>query len=420
MHQDNTNDIDFLNYLYRNMWWNSNTLLNSFLSRKSDIEKLNNEKSLDSFIKDLINHIKSFPIESSEKILWRENGLALIEDIILNQEIFKLGILDTEMKEQFFTSTKDFIKASKAFDKNISFEDIGQALRNIWIINIFQKIINEDIKFTMASFGYSMLYPYTDNYLDDTNITLKEKKNFNSRFTKRLQGLDISPINNHEKKVFKLVKYIEEDFERESFKDVYDKLLLIHEGQIKSLTQQDIFSIPYEKDILGISIEKGGTSVLADGYLINGNLTLDEEIFAYGYGFFLQLCDDLQDVKTDLENNHMTIMSQLAKNYPLDLVVNKLINLTIEVIDTSKCFKCENVNELKDLIKLNCVNMILFAIIDSKSFFSKEYIETIKDYLPFSYKYSLNFKKHILKSFKSLKPSYSNTSIEDIILYLIQ
>ncbi|MBU5483707.1 class 1 isoprenoid biosynthesis enzyme [Clostridium sp. MSJ-11] len=264
-----------------------------------------------------------------------------------------------------------------------------------------------------------MLYPYTDNYLDDPSISMEEKRYFNERFSKRLKGEKIKSINCHEEMVYRLVEYIESVFNRDNYKEVYEKLLLIHDGQIKSLMQQEVLSIPYEKDILGISIEKGGASVLVDGYLVNGALTKDEEIFAYGYGFLLQLCDDLQDVSMDLKNNHMTIMSQLAGKYPLDMITNKLINLTINIIDTENCFKGSNKEELKELIKNNCIIMILFSIAHNKKFYSNEYIKTIENFLPFTLSYIDNLKSNLETKFNTLDPTYNNTSIEDILLYLL-
>lgn len=58
------------------------------------------------------------------------------------------------------------------------------------------------------------------------------------------------------------------------------------------------------------------------------------------------------------------------------------------------CFKGENIHELKELIKTNCIMLILFSVILSKEFFSSEYINVIDEYLPFSIKYieSIKFK----------------------------
>ncbi|GAA0724724.1 hypothetical protein GCM10008905_19100 [Clostridium malenominatum] len=405
--------------LYRDIWWEASTEFKLHRKANTYIEKILIETKFNTFIDDIINHIESFPLEIEKREEWKRKGNEYIERAILKEDTFKIGIIDYQMKKKFFKATKDFIKECREFDNDIDYEDIGQAMRNVWIIAIFQKIIGADIKFTKAIFGYSMLYPYTDNYLDDPSVSMEHKKDFNIRLSRRLKGEPIIGVNSHEEKVYKLIECIEAIFKREEYKKVYEKLLLIHAGQIKSLSQQETVSIPYEKDILGISIEKGGASVLVDGYLINGMLTKDEEIFAYGYGFLLQLCDDLQDVKDDLKNSHMTLMSQLAGKYYLDVITNKLINLTIKVVEDAKCFRGDNTQELKNLIKNNCIIMILFAIVNNRDFYSKEYIDLVEKSLPFTLEYIDTIKSKLKNKIDILKPKYCNVALEDIILYLI-
>ena len=413
-------NINYLNELYTNMWWGTSTNLNLNMKKISYLEKIKKEKTLEVFIDKIIKHISEFPKEIEERKLWRAVGNNYIDKIVEVEDTFRLGTLDKKMKEQFFTSTKLFINECRNFDKNIDYNDIGQAMRNVWIVSIFQKVMGREIEFSNAIFGYSMLYPYTDNYLDNIKVTLENKKEFNNRFSKRLMGENIQPKNSYEGEVYKLIKCIEDVFNRKEYPKVYDSLLLIQEGQKKSLYEQESVSTPYERDMLSISIEKGGASVLADGYLVCGELTSEEEIFAYGYGFLLQLCDDLQDVNDDLKNNHMTIISQLANKYDLDKIINKLINITIDIVDTATCFKGENIKELKDLIKDNCITMILFAIVASKEYFSKEYINLISSYLPFTLKYINGIESKIKKKFKVLKPSYNGVEIEDILIYLFE
>lgn len=412
--------VDYLKDLYIKMWWESSVDLNIDMKKSSYLDKKRREKALDLFIDKIIRHIEEFPKDIEERKKWRTLGSKYIDKIIEVEDTFKLGTLDKKMKEQFLKSTKMFIKFCKSFDEDINYADIGQAMRNVWIVNIFQKVMGKDIEFSKAIFGYSMLYPYTDNYLDDVEVSLENKKNFNNRFSKRLKGDSISSKDSHEEKVYELVSCIEEVFSRNDYPKVYEALLLIQEGQKKSLYEQEVSSIPYERDMLSISIEKGGASVIADGYLVCGELSTEEEIFAYGYGFLLQLCDDLQDVKCDLENNHMTIISQLAGKYPLDKVVNKLINIIIEIVDSASCFKGDNIQELKELIKDNCITMLLFAIVSNKEYFTKDYIKYITSYLPFSLSYVDGIETRIKKKFKVLKTSYHQVEVEDILIYLFE
>lgn len=409
-----------LSLYYRNLWWNLSFDFNIDMDIYSEREKKKKEKEFDTLIDKIIKYIESFPQDTRKRKVWRDKGYKYLEKIISTEGIFELGIIDKEMKDKFIKATKEFISASKKFDKNLSYEDIGQAMRNLWIINMLQQAFGEEIKFTNSIFGYSMLYPYTDNYLDSIEVNKDKKIEFNNRFTKRLGGEKIIANNYHEEQVYNLVKLIEDEFDREKSPEVYRSLNLIHNGQINSLRQQEYNSIPYEKDILGISIEKGGASVIVDGNLIRGEMTKSEEMFSWGYGFLLQLGDDLQDIKDDLKNNHTTIMSQLAGKYYLDAIVNKLINLTIKVVDDAECFVCKNANELKELIKNNCIYMILFAIVDNKEYFSQEYLECVKNYLPFTIEFCEKLKENINKKFKNLKKEYQGIDIEDIIMYFLE
>ena len=409
--------MDLINSIYlqcSEQWWKSDRNFKLDMKKYTNEEKKNKEKNLDKYIDLIIKKINEFPKEDNEKGNWEKEFNEIIDNYIESEkETFKLGIINKDIKDDFFKSTKNFIKKAKEFDKNLTYKDIGQAMRNLWIVNILQVAFGEKVQLSKGVFGYSMLYPYTDNYLDNTEINNIEKNKFNNKLEKRLKGEDIKGINSHENFVYKLVSYIEEDFERNNYTEIYKALLSIHKGQIKSLKQQDCLSIPYEEDILGISIEKGGSSVLVDGFLTKGKMNKDEISFCIFYGFLLQLADDLQDIKCDINNKHTTIMSQLAPKYKLDKMANKLINFTIRLLEEENSFKGENTPELKELIKTNCIMLILVSVVLSKEFFSDEYVKVINEYLPFSIKYIENIKFKIRKKFKKLE-------FEDAINYILE
>ena len=399
--------MDLINSIYlkcSEQWWKSNKNFNLDIKKYTKEEKKNKEKNLDKYIDLIINKLNEFPKEDNKKGKWESEFNYIINSLIESEkETFKLGIINKGIKDDFFNSTKSFIREAKFFNESLSYMDIGQAIRNVWIVNILQASFGEKVKLSKAIFGYSMLYPYTDNYLDSVDINNIEKKDFNDRLKRRLKGERIKGKNSYEESVYKLVSKIEEDFEREKYSELYEALHSIHKGQIKSLKQQEGINIPYEEDILGISIEKGGSSVLVDGFLTKGKINKDEISFCIFYGFMLQLADDLQDVKADIDNSHTTIMSQLAPNYNLDNIVNKLINFTVNLLEEENCFKGENIPELKELIKTNCIMLILFSVILSKEFFSSQYIKIIDEYIPFSIKYIENIKFKVRKKFKKIE-----------------
>ncbi|MFU7514475.1 hypothetical protein [Clostridium sp. HCS.1] len=409
--------MDFINSIYlkcSEQWWKSDRNFNLDMKKYTKEEKKNKEKNLDKYIDLIIKKLNEFPEEDTKKEKWENEFNYIIDSFIESEkETFKLGIINKGIKEDFFNSTKSFIREAKKFNKSLSYMDIGQAMRNVWIVNILQAAFGEKVRLSKAIFGYSMLYPYTDNYLDNTDINNIEKKNFNNNLKRRLKGEIIKVENYYEESVYKLVSKIEEDFERDNYCELYEALLSIHEGQIKSLKQQEVITIPYEEDILGISIEKGGASVLVDGFLTKGKINKEEISFCIFYGFMLQLADDLQDIKADIDNSHTTIMSQLAPKYNLDNIVNKLINFTVSLLEEESCFKGENIPELKELIKTNCIMLILFSVILSKEFFSAQYIKDINEYLPFSIKYIENIKFKVRKKFKKIE-------FEDAINYILE
>ena len=73
-------------------------------------------------------------------------------------------------------------------------------------------------------------------------------------------ALTLTPLINE---IFRLIEQIEGQFLRGSFPEVHLSLLAIHRGQVKSLSQQGRPQSPYESDLLGISVEKGGSGSTA-------------------------------------------------------------------------------------------------------------------------------------------------------------
>ncbi|GAA0122972.1 MAG: hypothetical protein KID00_01230 [Clostridium argentinense] len=406
-----------LNDLYKNIWWSTNKDFPKLDKKISYFEKIKMEKHTDKFINEFMNSLESFPKEDKKRILWRDKFNSIIDEFINNTSLISSKDREILLNKELIKSTEAFIKAAKKFDDNISSEDIGQAMRNVWIMNILQMLFDMDIVFTDSIFAYSMLYPYTDNYLDNPQISKEEKINTNKRLKKRLEGQSIEPNSEYEKKVFNLVSKIENTFKREDYPEVFQSIMCIYNGQVKSMIHQGKITSPYEVDILGISMEKGGSSVLADGYLVKGKLNEEEIKFCYGYGILLQICDDLQDATEDLRNNHMTIISQLAKKWDLDNITNGLINFTINLIDNVECFQCKNIKEIKQLIKKNCLQLIYFAIAANKNLYSKSYFKEIEKYFPYRRKYMISLFDKLKKKFSNMEESYNGVNIEDIIKY---
>lgn len=396
----NKSTISELTTYYLQRWWEASTDFPKLSKEIGYRDKISNERKIEGFRKDLSAMIKGLP-QGAPAEAWSKELFTLIKDLEGSMIGYGQRCIDFFSDKGYSTITEDFIKEIKAFDPEINFQDVFQAIRNVWIMNSIQIILGIEVTLTPSIFSYSMLYPYSDNYLDDISVTQADKISFNKRFQSWLMGYPVEPCNTNEARIYKLVQRIETEYPRNDYPQVFNSLLGIHQAQERSLLQQRGGSIPYERDILGISFEKGGSSVLADGYLVKGNLTNREAIFMFGYGVFLQIIDDLQDVEADLKQGHMTIFSQLAKIRPLDHLVNKLFWFIEDVLNDTELFSTEEVMELRNVMHESCRIMIFEAIAKNKKMFTNQYIREIEKYSILRLTYYKKIKKKFLKSFTS-------------------
>lgn len=199
---------------------------------------------------------------------------------------------------------------------------------------------------TPAVYAYSLLYPYTDNYLDNPAVFLEEKQAFNERLSHVIDG-----EKDHSTRVFELIGLIEEQFPRNQFPDVFDSIQFIHEAQTASLRQHQSLS---EEMVLRLSFEKGGSSVLADAFLVKGSLTEEEMQFAFNYGAFLQLLDDLQDINEDKAEGRRTQFTSDKTTF--DDEIRQLIGF-IYITNPS-----EDQSLMKDVIRSCTLMMVMEAV----------------------------------------------------------
>jgi len=393
------NLVEYLKHKYLSSWWETKNDFPRLENEISYFNKLKNEREIDKFRKKLFVELRNLSKQKNNKGEWSNTILSLIKNIEFNIVGYESSCVDLFVNKGYSLVTDSFLDEARNFDSNIEVYDIFQAIRNVWIMNSIQILLDIEVELTPSIFSYSMLYPYTDNYLDNPQISLEDKINFNQRFKGWLLGEEGMPENSHEESIYRLVKNIENQYSRYENNKVFESLLFIYNAQEQSLIQQKGCILPFEKDIIGISFEKGGTSVLADGYLVKNQLSKEEVEFMFAYGVFLQLIDDLQDVKEDLDNNHMTIFSVLATKLPLDKLVNKLFWFIDEILNHTNVFSCEESIEIKKVIQESCKVMILEAIAKNKKMFSRRYINQMEKYSMIRFSYYRKLKSKFKKNF---------------------
>lgn len=387
---------------YLNLWYETKTNFPLLGKEYSFTEKIRREKQLNKFTESLAGLLDSIPEGQIQQKLWREKIAALIKKFAGETLEFDQELLDILFIDGYFHVTNLFIREARKFDSEVKILDIYQAIRNVWIMNSIQILLNLDVEFSPSIFAYSMLYPYSDNYMDNPELGIDGKKSFSEKFQRCLLGEAIDPDNYIEDCIFKLVARIEGQYPRISFPQVYEALISIHNAQEKSLLQQRGRTSPYERDIAGISFEKGGSSVLADGYLVNPVLTNEQIDFMFGYGVFLQLADDLQDIREDYQNGHMTIFSQLANKWPLDALTNRLFHFKGIILSSDVNFSLHRVKNLKRLIEVSCNFLIFEAIAKNSSLYSRKYRKQIQQHCMFRFSYMKRFKKKFNREFSRI------------------
>lgn len=324
-----------------------------------------NRQAYENQLQDIITKVnaflKAFPNTKKAQRMWKQKGTAELEKIIQNSDSRFFSGLKEQERQLFQSITISFLRDVREFDSTLSLQDTMQALRNVWIIAILQCLFQKYSGYHQAMFAYSMLYPYSDNYLDAPTITLQEKQQFNCWFTKRLKGETSAVHNEREQKIAALIEIIEARFPRKKYPDVYEALLLIQAAQIHSLRQQDGAQILSDDQLLTVSYQKGGTSVVADGMLIDGSLNDEQLQFCMQFGFLLQLGDDVQDGSSDHKNAHQTLLSNhIDQN--ADAFIYKLLQYINDVFMHNQV--CQR-KELLHFVQKDCCYLIFYALMQN-------------------------------------------------------
>jgi hypothetical protein len=394
-------EISQLTEKFTEMWLQSNEKAESLGEEIS----LNDKKERQIYVSAFLKSMKKLQPE----MLALYAGSSDLDGFILAQirELFQTAFsykhreIDLMFSSEMMGATKAFVKGVRAFDPTLSVHSVFQACRNVWIMNGLQLILCRPVELTPAIFAYSMLYPYTDNFVDDPTVSTLEKLDFSQRFADRLSGKKVMPQNRNEQKIYELVAMIETQFDRGQFPDVYGSLLGIHKAQTDSM---GLLNGKHQSDeqALRICIAKGGASVLADGYLIAGQLNDEEKDFLFGYGAYLQLLDDIQDIKEDLDDGLLTAFSKAARSQKLDSVVCKTLNFGEQVLDRSQVVLDRVALDFKGLLQKSILLFLTESVALDSQFYSRSFQVEIEKVSPLSFSFikaKRNFftpQKHLL------------------------
>lgn len=360
------------------------------IKKISLIKKIWNEREINKLSEKLISDLEPYKTKLQERLDDTidlsspeiEEVKFIVTEFLLKADkrklLFDRPFINFFIEQGYLDVAEEFITTARKEAPQLKDEEIFQALRNVWIMNSLQIYWGLSVEMTPSVYAYSMLYPYTDNFLDNPKNCREEKVKFNKRLYRVLNGEKIAPENFIEEKIFSLVSKIESQYSRDTYPEVYESLRLIQGAQTESM-RQDGYEILTHNTILPISFFKGGTSVLADAFLVKGNLTLDEMHFAFIYGTFLQLLDDLQDAKVDRKDNHQTLFNTNRSKELIDNEVTRLISYIFKVNATNES-DTKFMTLMKGVISSCTLIMIMDAVGRNPDIVSSELYKKLESY----------------------------------------
>lgn len=281
----------------------------------------------------------------------------------------------------------EFSRQARRFDSRLGMEEILQACRNFWTAGGLQSLLGAPVAITPSILGYSLLYPYSDNYLDSKRISAGQKRRFSERFRSRLRGEAPIALNDLEAAIWAAVGLIEAQYPRAEYPQVYESLLAIHRAQEESLVQDSRAVDCSDCELLRISFAKGGTSVLADACLVYGHVNELEAELAFEWGAILQLGDDLEDVREDLRRGSSTLFTRAVQAHtPLDGLAAQLLNFSEATATRMNDFP-HGSRTLLDLLRTSWRSIIVSGIANAAEFFSPAFLDQVEAGSPFRFEF---------------------------------
>jgi hypothetical protein len=352
------------------LWGDTPPDLPALGPRVSRYRQWRNARSLRALVDEIADRSLAYPDTAADRRAWREALRVRILDVVGPRLGWPASYARLAFGEDFHDTAVAFARDARATDPRLSLADLGQALRNVWIANTLQILNGRPVRLTPALFAYSMLYPATDNVLDDVETTSAAKRGFNARLGAWLTGGHDEPSNLPEAGVRALVGIIAREFPLDRHPAVWASVRGIHDAQVASLRQHGGQQLA-AGDLLALTVAKGGASVMADYFLVTGGGDDDAARFAFAYGVFLQMLDDLQDVDADLAAGHETLFTRAARKGPLDALAQQLARYIDAVLDGHPNHAAASNADCVDVIRRNCRALIVGVMARHPNRFSR-------------------------------------------------
>lgn len=380
-------------------------------TRYTQPEQKKRESAYDEGVRSVEDELQNHPASRSERAAQQNRLIANFGRFATTA----LGLEDDAVRMitgDFIPVGTELARWTRRFDPSMTKTDIVQACRNAWTACGLQPILGRQTELTPSILAYSLMYPYSDNYLDRADVSSEAKSQFSARFRQRLRGEVPPPLNQREAALWTLIDMVEDEYPRVSYPQVFDSLLAIHAAQERSLAQLKNGDGSLDAQVLEISCEKGGTSVLADAFLAAGTLSGPEARFAFNWGVLLQLGDDLQDLRDDLRRDSATLFTRaVRRRQPLDALVTQLLAFSDRVAAGMDDLP-HATPMLRTLLRMSWRSLIVEAVADLRPLFTRRFLRELEPTSPFRFKFLRRRHKRLMKR-QGMYESLFDVLIED-------
>ena len=221
------------------LWKGLPTSFPEFLVEVEEAKKQRNEAIIQEMAGQWRKKIKAFPTKQEEQKNWKQEMDKLIGEFLAKEQL--LGIKDhmsQETFEAFQAETKRFVRKTRSFDSKLTMENIWQALRNYFIYAVIADLQGQKQECKETAFSYSLLYPYTDNYIDEKQHSRQQKEAYNNMIYDVLKEKPVISEKGIAEKTCQLLEILLNTYEDEKRKEAQNLLLLMLEAQNNSIRQQ--------------------------------------------------------------------------------------------------------------------------------------------------------------------------------------
>ncbi len=155
-------------------------------------------------------------------------------------------------------------------------------------------------------------------------------------------------------------------------------------------------------------------------YLVSGAVSPQDERFAFRYGVFLQLLDDLQDVDTDLANGHDTLFTDMARRGLLDEPATRLARFIEVVVAAERQSRNTGLADCLELIRHNCQTLLVGTMAERPERFGRSLRRAVEAQWPIGFSAMRRLRRRAMRRFDAaaqlVRARYGGTSPLQLLL----